>query len=161
MKAPFLCVLLIVLASSNAIATDVPARKPGLWEIRTVVNGKPTSGGPIRQCVDTKTDDLMGQGTSTGVSCSRNDVTRAGGRILIRSACDFGATKATTEGVFTGSFDSAYRAELKTAYAPPLMGMAEANTVIDARWVGECQPGQKPGEIVRVDRPVAPSSGVR
>jgi hypothetical protein len=125
------------------------------------VNGKPTSGGPIQQCVDANTDDLMGQGASTGVSCSRNDVTRAAGRILIRSACDFGATKATTEGVFTGSFDSAYRAELKTAYAPPLMGMSEATTVIEAKRVGECKPGQKPGEVVRVGRPVPPSGGVR
>lgn len=155
----FLRVLLVAMAASNAFAVDVPARKPGLWEIRTTVNGRPTSGGPIRQCVDAKTDDPMGQGASTGASCSRNDVTRSGDRILIRSTCDFGATKTTTEGVFTGSFDSAYRAELKTTYSPPLMGMSEANTVIDAKWIGACQAGQKPGDIVRVERSTAVTGG--
>ena len=123
------------------------ARKSGLWEISTTIQGQPKPSS-ILQCVDERTDDVMGRGGIKDAKCSRNEVKLQGNRITVSSACEIGGTRMTTEGVFTGSFDSAYRAELKTPYDPPMMGMKQATMVIDAKWTGPCKAGQKPGQIV-------------
>jgi hypothetical protein len=52
-----------------------------------------------------------------------------------------------TRAVFTGKFDSAYNADIKSTYEPPLRGMRESSAVIESKWLGSCKPGQKPGDI--------------
>jgi hypothetical protein len=56
-------------------------------------------------------------------------------------------TTTTTRGVFTGQFDSSYKGDIKSTYEPPLHGMKESASMIEAKWVGACKPGQKPGDI--------------
>lgn len=60
----------------------------------------------------------------------------------------FGDTMATTRAVFCGDLSSNYRGEIYSAYSPPMMGMKEARSVIEAKWLGTCQPGLKPGDVV-------------
>ena len=50
--------LLALLPAPGARADEVPLRKPGLWEINMRMQGAP-SVGPIQQCIDQNTDDLM------------------------------------------------------------------------------------------------------
>lgn len=128
-------------------AADGLARKSGLWEIRTTIEGRPATS-PVLQCIDEKTDDVMGRGGITGAKCSRNEVKRQGNRITVSAACEVGGTRTTTEGVFTGDFTRAYQADLQTTYDPPTMGMQQARMKIDAKWTGPCKAGQKPGQIV-------------
>ena len=52
-----------------------------------------------------------------------------------------------TRAVFTGQFDTAYKADIKSTYEPPLQGMKESTSVLDAKWLGACKPGQKAGDI--------------
>ena len=56
-------------------------------------------------------------------------------------------TTATTTGVFTGQFDSSYKADIKSTYEPPLHGMKQSAATREAKWLGACKPGQKPGDI--------------
>ena len=69
------------------------------------------------------------------------------------TVCKLGAATTTTKGTITGSFDSAYTMKIttKTAGGPPIPGMApggETKMTVEAKHLGACQTGQKPGDII-------------
>ena len=69
------------------------------------------------------------------------------------SVCKTGAAITTTHGVITGSFDSAYTMKISSRRegGPAIPGMAaggKSNMTIEAKHVGPCQAGQKPGDIM-------------
>ncbi|MBI5611638.1 MAG: DUF3617 family protein [Gammaproteobacteria bacterium] len=137
-----------------APAIDMPKRKSGLWEIKTTMKDRqPTTRPAAQHCIDEKTDDLMRQSAKGESQCTQKDLRRDGNRLVIHSVCKFGQTVATSEMVFAGKFDSDYRADIHTTYEPPMMGMKEANMLIEAKWTGPCKPGMKPGDIIMPGMP--------
>ena len=44
--------------------------------------------------------------------------------------------------------NTGYRTEIHTTYDPPFMGQRETTTVLSARHVGACKPGQRPGDMI-------------
>jgi hypothetical protein len=139
------------LAASPAPAAsmDAPKRKSGLWEVK-MSDPHMQGGHTIHQCIDQKSDDLMSK-QSPGMdkaSCSKNEVRKDGDKIVADSICKMSGTTATTHAVFTGKFDSAYKADVKSTYDPPMHGMRESSSVIEAKWLGACLPGQKPGDVM-------------
>lgn len=145
---PFIAIILTPMICLAAKAEDMPKRKPGLWEIENRMAGMPAGAGPIQTCIGPETDNLIAQGTADMRSqCSKTETRRSGADILISSVCKLGPTTATTEGKFTGSFDSAYHADMHITYDPPIHGMAKADMTLDAKWVGPCKEGQKAGDV--------------
>lgn len=142
--------LAVALCAAGTARADAPKRKPGLWEMNTSSSAAPGQITTMQQCIDARSDDLMQrQGADMSKEkCSKNDIRASGDSVAFESVCRFEGTTATTRGRFTGRFDSAYRGDMTTTYDPPMMGMREARTTIEARWVGPCRPGQKPGDIV-------------
>jgi len=137
----------LLLLSAAVYAQDAPKRKSGLWEISMTM---PQMPAPMvsRQCVDQNTDDL-GKSASRDPStkCSKQSVRREGGNVIVESVCQVEGSTATTRGVFTGDFSSAYKGEMTTRFAPPLHGSAEHRMSFQARHTGPCAPGQKPGSV--------------
>jgi hypothetical protein len=142
--------LAAALLPSPASADDLPKRKSGLWEIKMSMAGMPTGMGPMQTCVDEKSDDITQQQAQAQAkkSCSRNDIKREGDRVLVHSVCQFDKTTATSDAVFSGRFDAGYRGDIKTTYSPPLAGHKEAQMTIEAKWLGPCKAGQKPGDVM-------------
>lgn len=147
---------LISLFVSSAWADmpkDMPKRKSGLWDLSMQLEA---SAAPMRmqQCVDEKSDDLMQQQSQqhTQAKCSKNTVEKSGNRITTESVCKLRETTATTKAVFTGDFTSAYRGEIHSSFSPPTHGMKESKQIIDAKWLGPCKPGQKPGDVMMPGR---------
>jgi len=133
-----------------SVAIDYPARKPGLWEMRTDDGSGKGAGRTIQQCIDAATDKAMremGQGMGR-TSCSKQDLHAEGGKLVIDSVCRMGNTTATSRAVMSGDFGSAYRMESRSSYDPPLMGRSEGTAVVEAKWVGPCKADQKPGDMV-------------
>ena len=100
---------------ASAAAQEMPKRKSGLWEIR--VSSDYSKGMPaMQQCTDEKTDDLMTNEMPGGekLSCSKNEVRKEGDRIVSESLCKLNGSMAKTRAVFTGRFDSAYKADVKS-----------------------------------------------
>ncbi|HVF65495.1 MAG TPA: DUF3617 family protein [Casimicrobiaceae bacterium] len=130
-----------------ATALELPKRKSGLWEIRTTSANEPP--GPSAQlCIDEKTDDLARQLAMGALSCSKMDIRQEGERYVADSVCRIGDSTATTRVLFSGTFDTGYKADIQARYSPPLMGMSEGRTTVHATWVGPCRAGQRPGDIV-------------
>jgi hypothetical protein len=128
----------------QAAALDLPARKPGLWEIKMTLEGSQMPAQTAQQCIDAATDKLMQEKFSGQDACSKQDMTRSGSTITVDSTCKVGNMGTTTHAVFEGDFDSAYTVKVSTA----LDSGAKQNMAMQAKWLGPCTPDQKPGDIV-------------
>lgn len=144
--------LLAALLAATAGAADLPRRKSGLWEIRTEMTGVPARG-PIQMCIDQASDNLMQERARDKSNCPVMDVSRGAGAVTIHSVCKHDGVTATSDAVITGNFDSAYRNDMRVRYDPPQQGMSETKLTQEARWLGPCKPGQKPGDIVMPGMP--------
>lgn len=140
--------LALALLAPPAPAADFPQRKSGLWELQ--VEGARGGAGAMKMCIDQASDNTLksigGQGAE---NCAKNEVRSDGAnRFVTQSVCKVHGSTATSNGVFTGDFATAYHFEVKTAYAPPLLGQANAITRGQARWTGACPAGLKPGQML-------------
>ena len=148
-------IILIVLSIGYGVAaaasSDTPQRKSGLWEMK-MSGGHMPGGMTMQQCVDQKSDDIskMQQAKS---NCTKNVVRREGDKIVAESVCKVEGTTATTRTVFTGNFDSAFKADIRSTYDPPMHGMRESSSMMEAKWLGPCAAGQKAGDVVMPGMP--------
>ena len=76
------------------------------------------------------------------------EVKPSGNKVAIHTVCKMEGSTATTDGVFEGAFDSSYKGSMKTRFNPPYHGMSESNMTQEARWLGPCKAGQKPGDVI-------------
>lgn len=144
----FLVAFVVGTLPGSAAAAEMPKRKPGLWEVNARMAGMP-SPGPVQQCIDQTSDDLMQQrANAQKQNCSVIEVRPQGNKVSVHSVCKVNNSTATTDAVFVGAFDSAYKGDMLTRFSPPLNGMSESRVAVDARWLGPCSPGQKPGDVL-------------
>lgn len=150
LTALFTIALTCSLAPS-ASAGELPGRKPGLWEIDTRMNGLPGIGA-VQQCIDAGSDNLLEQKAGNGRSnCSVMEIKPSANRVTIHAVCKIDSTTVTTDAVFEGNFDSAYKGTIKLRYQPPMQGLGESSLSQAGRWLGPCKSGQKPGDLVLPD----------
>lgn len=148
-RISILLAAMVGTAAGGAHAFDAPKRKPGLWQIDNRMSNMPAGMGPIKQCIDEKTDNFYQQlGEVQKDKCPVMDMKNAGDKITVHSVCKVANSTATTDAVFSGRFDSDYHGDIRIKYDPPVQGMGEASMAITAKWVGPCQPGQQPGDMI-------------
>lgn len=148
---PAAALLLCVAGAASAATLDYPPRKPGLWEM-SMAHGDDPKAQPhvVQQCIDAKTDAAMremGQGASRD-ACSKQDMRKEGSKIVVDSICKMGATTLTSHSEISGDFASSYRMVSQTTYDPPMAGRAKGSAIVEAKWLGPCKAGQKPGDMV-------------
>jgi hypothetical protein len=142
-----LVVIAMVLGTVSAAADDVPARKPGLWEVKTSI-GNTAQSLTMKQCIDAATDRLMQPiaGPFSAEVCPKRSVQRADGTITIDSTCSVAGKAATAHAVVTGSFDSSYTMTVTAEGAA--LPTNNVSLTVDAKWLGACAVGQKPGDMI-------------
>ncbi len=140
--------------AAPALALDMPARKAGLWELKMAFEGRRLPAQVMQQCIDAATDRLMNAnfgGPAQG-HCSQQNVQNLGGTMVVDSVCQYGPAKTTSHAVITGSFDSAYTVDVTTSReGAPAPGMAPAGSThmtMEAKWLGPCAAGQRPGDVI-------------
>jgi hypothetical protein len=139
--------LLILLGALPAFAAELPARKPGLWEVTTSIEGRNVPPQALQQCIDAATDQMMMSisGPFSASVCKR-EVQTAENSITVDSTCTIGKKTATAHAAVTGSFDSAYTMTV-TSQSDDLPG-GKMTMTIDAKRLGPCTAEQKPGDII-------------
>ena len=123
-------IVIVLLLVASAYAGDGPQRKPGLCELKIEAGGKTLRS---QMCVDlaseaaarTMTDDYMKK------NCSKYEIRHEGGKWITDSICIFAGTQVTGHTVTTMATDGS----LHTV----------GTTNAEAKWLGPCKPGQKPG----------------
>jgi hypothetical protein len=144
--------LCATLIAAQCYAADAPKRKSGLWEINTQMAGVP-SRGPMQMCVDQANDNVMQERAKEKTNCPVMDVNRGVGKVTIHSVCKHDATTMTSDAVITGDFDSSYKSDMVMRFEPAQNGQREMKMTQEARWLGPCKPGQKPGDIIMPGMP--------
>jgi hypothetical protein len=140
--------LLVMICMVRASAAELPSRKPGLWQVKTSIEGSNAPARVIQQCIDAATDQMMqsSAGPFAPEACPQRDVQRSENSITIDSVCTVGGKTATAHSVVTGSFDSAYTMTVKSQ-SENIPGGTMIMTM-EAKWLGPCSVDQKPGDIV-------------
>ncbi|MCC6221031.1 MAG: DUF3617 family protein [Deltaproteobacteria bacterium] len=142
---------LFLVLPLGAVAEDYPSRKPGLWEIETSMPGMPGGGNKMKHCIDAATDAAMmnaGKSMSEGMGCTKNEFGKRGANFVAESDCNANGTRMISKTVFSGDFSSNYSGEIVTKFEPPMAGMSEQKMTLSARWLGECEADQKPGDVI-------------
>jgi hypothetical protein len=142
--------LVLILSATLAQAEDLPKRKSGLWQVKSVAGeGNPHT---LQMCVDERTDHALKQIAEGRFreNCTVDKVRRDGDKLVIDAACTLATHQGTakTHAIVTGKFDSEYRIESTSNFDAPVHGKTETNAVIEGRWTGPCQPGQRPGDAI-------------
>ncbi|MDR1163454.1 MAG: DUF3617 family protein [Candidatus Accumulibacter sp.] len=137
------------LFAVGAHAADVPKHKPGLWEIKTGrgVNSASLSI-PLQFCIGKDTDNVLNlERKLPQQECDAPDVETAENRIRLRVKCSVTGGSVTTESIFEGTLDSAYQGKINYTIETP-KGRREFSITQEARWLGPCEAGQKPGDVI-------------
>jgi hypothetical protein len=150
MRLPLILAAFIV--STPALTAEMPARKPGLWEMKMVMEGGPMPAQTFQHCIDATTDKKMSAlGGTSNDQCSKQEIKQSGSTITIDAVCNFGAGNTTSHSVVTGDFNAGYtvKTSSKREGGPSIPGMpAETKMTIEAKWTGACKADQKPGDMV-------------
>lgn len=147
----------VALAALPAQSLELPKRKPGLWETKST-SGEGAPPVIMQQCTDEAFEAQM-QKTAMEYSksmCSKNDMKREGSSFTGNAECKMGTISVTSRSVATGDFNSAYKVVVNSTFNPPMMGKATDTSVTEARWLGACAPGQKPGMPTVTNMPNMP-----
>lgn len=154
MRAAFAVLGLLIPSVANA-AFDVPARKPGLWQMTMIFEGSHIPQQNIKQCIDAATDKKMNSlgGEMQKQNCSKQDMQHVGNTIVVDSICKSGmGGTSVSHAVVTGDFNSAYtvKADIKRegGAMPGMPANHEMKMTVDAKWLGPCAADQKPGDMI-------------
>jgi hypothetical protein len=143
---------LTALCFGPALASEepYPKRRPGLWEVR--IAGSDAVGMPPAQfCVGEQTDTAdmhLDRAIGARGSCTLGGFTPAGEAWVAESACTEGRHTVTKQSIATGDFQTEYR--IDTVVTQPARGgtQREDREAVVARWIGPCESGQRPGDLV-------------
>ena len=141
----------LLLTATHAVAVELPVRKAGLWEMKTMRAGSSTPEMTMQQCTDETTDKAMSTAFSPMAKevCSKNDIRKTATGYVTDSVCSIGGMSITSHSETTGDFNSAYTVKSTSNTKGGPAGMAgDSTTIIEAKWVGACKADQKPGDIM-------------
>lgn len=135
----------------TASADELPTRKPGLWEIRMIDADTKAAGMTMQQCTDAATDKDLTSNLSPMAkqTCAKNDVRKTAAGYMTDAVCTVNGMSMTSHSDITGDFNSAYTVNVTSkASGTPANAPHEMAMTVEAKWLGPCQPNQKPGDIV-------------
>jgi len=134
----------------GATADELPLRKPGLWEMKIAKVGSQLPALTTQQCTDPSVDKEMVNTVSPIAKqiCSKQSLQKTATGYVNDTVCTVAGATITSHSEISGDFDSAYTVttEAKTDKGPEQL--RDTTTKIEAKWLGDCKPGQKPGDIV-------------
>ncbi|MCP4617603.1 MAG: DUF3617 family protein [Bradyrhizobium sp.] len=142
--------LLVLLPAAGALAVELPVRKAGLWEMKVLRTGGSMPDVTMQHCTDASTDKQMSTSFSPGKeTCSKQDIQKTASGYVSDSVCSVAGMTVTSHAEITGDFNSAYTVKSTSHSEGAVTGKSrDAETTIEAKWVGDCKADQKPGDIV-------------
>jgi hypothetical protein len=140
---------LALLSAQHARADELPLRKPGLWEMKIVKTGSLVPNMTMQHCTDASTDKDMANTVSPVAKqiCTKQEVQKTATGYIADSVCSVAGVSMTSHSDITGDFDSAYTL-VTTSHLDKGPSAIRDTTRIEAKWLGDCKAGQKPGDVV-------------
>ena len=139
-----------LLVANTAHAIDLPIRKPGLWEMKMLPSGQ-MPGMTMQHCTDEAADKRMSDAFMPVAKdiCSKNETQKTANGYVTDSVCTVAGITSTTHAEIVGDFNSGYSVKTtsQSQNAPKNMPRDSA-IAVEAKWLGACTAGQKPGDIM-------------
>jgi hypothetical protein len=132
-------------------AEELPVRKAGLCEMKIVKTGSQLPDLSMQHCTDPSTDKEMSDSVSPLAKqiCSKRDIQKTATGYVSDSVCTVAGVSMTTHADIVGDFNSAYTVTSMThSDKGPTGKPLDTTTKIEAKYAGDCKPGQKPGDIL-------------
>jgi hypothetical protein len=144
------CCLAACLASAVARADDLPTRKAGLWEMKVNKVGSVIPELTMQHCTDETTDKDMINTVSPLAKqiCTKQEVKKTATGYATDAVCSVAGVSMASHSEISGDFNSAYSVTTVSHLDKGPQSLRETTTKIDAKYLGDCKPGQKPGDIV-------------
>lgn len=138
------------LCATAALAAeiDLPARKPGIWNIQVATKAPPGMPPMLMQlCLDAATDKaIMERSLAMTADCEMTQA-RDGDTLTIDSTCQRDGRTLKSHSVISGDFQSSYTINVTGEATQTLPGQtAHTEITQQAQWMGPCSADMKPGE---------------
>ena len=141
---------MLVAGLQTAAAVELPTRKSGLWEMKMLPSAD-MPGMTMQHCTDETTDKRMSDAFMPMAKnmCSKNETQRTAAGYVTDSICTFAGITSVSRAETIGDFNSAFTVKTtsKMQNAPKSIPSDSVST-IEAKWLGACTAGQKPGDIM-------------
>lgn len=139
---------LLLVYAVPALSSELPSRKPGLWEVKTGIAESNAPARVVRQCIDAPTDQMLQSiaGPFNPASCPERSVQSSANSTTIDFKCTVGGKPATAHSLITGSLDGSYTMTV-TSQSDAIAG-GRMTMTMEGKWLGPCAADQKPGDIV-------------
>ncbi|GLI95609.1 DUF3617 domain-containing protein [Methylocystis echinoides] len=111
------------------LTAELPQRAPGSWRITTI---SPETGTQTNEVCIEKGDNILGAQSG---DCSRPKVARAADQTIVTIECGAGDNREINSMLFTGDFQTWYRAQVKITRVGPDSQERHAGLTIDARFL--------------------------
>ncbi|MGP0060825.1 MAG: DUF3617 domain-containing protein [Beijerinckiaceae bacterium] len=147
-------ILISTIYATAAFADEFPPRKPGLWEVTSAGEKRPTV--KMKMCIDKDTDEQFhkfGTDLLTEKTCSRRDLKVTDNVATAETQCKIGGSTVTTTSVTTFTGDTAFHGDSKIHSEPALLGKTDAVSTEDGKWIGPCPSDMEPGDFVLANGP--------
>jgi uncharacterized protein DUF3617 len=155
--------LVLSVAIAFAAQAQMPTRKAGLWE--TTVSGTSSlaaqGGGKIKHCIDAATDRAAMTGALAAKACQQGPVVRTATGYELEGTCTIGAITSKSKSVISGDFSSKVTVQVTSLISTAGGPAKESKTTMESRYVGPCEAGQKPGDIIMPDGKVVKMPAVQ
>jgi hypothetical protein len=133
----------LILTAAVAHADGQPEQKLGLWQrtSQTTEDGRTQSPEKSQHCVDAATLEMVKKALAAAAKqCSKYDLRQTGGKWILDSVCNLGATTLTLHSETLMNGETGYHSESESSYSPPLSGGGHSRTLTDGVWMGPCKP---------------------
>jgi uncharacterized protein DUF3617 len=140
-----------ISAASLAEDIDLPARKAGLWDMKTRITGGGVPIVSMQQCTDATAEKDLRQVYSpmSKEVCDKRVVHKTTDGYTLDRSCRLGDDTYTTHADITGDFEKQYQAHLTTRSADEAPDDPPATDLtMEAKYLGPCKSDQQPGDII-------------
>ncbi|HVV41813.1 MAG TPA: DUF3617 family protein [Nitrobacter sp.] len=147
---PLLAPALFASTAAAADSVQLPLRKPGLWDIQMRHEGNKLPNMSISQCTSEAVDREFTSEFAPAAkqSCEKTDIQKTATGYVSDSVCSAAGATVKTHAETTGDFNSAYTVKVTTHSEGGRLGTRDTAMTLTAKWIGECKPGQKPGDVI-------------
>lgn len=142
--------VLFAVPATSASAVNFPPRRAGLWDVTVNMESMKIPSRTNKMCIDAATDaKLMNLGmASKEAKCTSMNVSGMGSTRTVDSVCHMNGGEQKNHIVMTYAGDSAYHMDMQSQFSPPIAGKSQSHITQDAKWVGPCPAGMKPGDMM-------------
>jgi hypothetical protein len=155
----FIAALSTTIGIAGADELKPPPTKEGLWETRSThtLQGKSVSDPPVKMCQShetTKSMQARGEEMRKKNECTTHVTQPSPNTYVEENRCAKGPNAGSvTKVIYSNQGDTASHTEMHMN-----VGKTETVVVIDAKYLGGCPAGMKPGDLMMDDGKIIPGA---